>query len=124
MLSTVELKKYIYNEIQSKMGAISCGYIFFEEGSDSSIEGTYIFSKEGDYHIMYTEKGKIRSDIITKDKREVLWYAIAIFSNGIIMDFAMKNREKNRDFRRAFFEKEKQIFALFGEDFLQRKMQK
>lgn len=121
MLSTEELREYIEREIQSKIGPISCDYVFFKEGTDNSIEGTYIFSRDNAYHIIFTEKGKIRSDIVTQDEREVLWNAIEIFSNNIIMNFAMKNREANRDFRRALFEKEKQIFALFGEDFLQRK---
>ena len=30
-------------------------------------------------------------------------------------------QEKGKDFRRPLFEKEKKIFALFGEDFLKRK---
>jgi len=37
------------------------------------------------------------------------------------MKYAMNNQEKGKDFRRPLFEKEKKIFALFGEDFLKRK---
>lgn len=121
MLSTEDLKKYVYKEIESRIGVTSCDDVFFCEGTDDSIEGTYIFSKDNEYHIMFIEKGKIRNDIITKEEREVLWNAVNIFSINIVMAFAMKNRKKNRDFRRALFEKEKQIFALFGDDFLQRK---
>lgn len=83
--------------------------------------GTYIFTKNNEYHILFTEKGKVRSDIVTNDKREVLWNAIAIFSTNIIMNFAICNREKGKDFRRAFFAKEKEIFSLFGKDFEKRK---
>lgn len=35
--------------------------------------------------------------------------------------YNMNNQEKGKDFRRPLFEKEKKIFALFGEDFLKRK---
>ena len=94
---------------------------FFSEGADNSVEGTYIFNKNNEYHILYTEKGKIRSEIVTDEKREVLWNAVKIISAKIIMDFAMCNREKGKDFRRALFVKENEIFSLFGEDFEKRK---
>lgn len=71
--------------------------------------------------ILFTEKGKIRSDIVTHDEREVLWNAVGIFTVDIIMNYARHNRKKRNDFRRAFFEKEKEIFSLFGKDFEKRK---
>ena len=71
MLSTEELKNYVYNEIQMRLGEVSCGNLFFAEGTDNSVEGTYIFNKNNEYHILFTEKGKIRSDIVTDKKREV-----------------------------------------------------
>lgn len=121
MLSSEELKEYVYKEIQDKLGEITCSSLFFEEGTDNSIEGTYIFNKNNNYHILFTEKGKIRNDIVTNDEREVLWNALEIFSTNIIMEFAIKNREKGKDFRRALFAREKEIFALYGEDFFKRK---
>lgn len=121
MLSTEELKNYIHNEICARLGNVSCGNLFFTEGTDSSVEGTYIFNKNNEYHILFTEKGKIRSDIVTDDKREVLWNAVEIFSTNIIMNFAICNTEKGKDFRRALFAKEKEIFSLFGKDFKKRK---
>lgn len=71
MLSTEELKRYVCNEIQMKLGEVACGNLFFAEGTDDSVEGTYIFSKNNEYHILFAEKGKIRSDIVT-DKKEKL----------------------------------------------------
>lgn len=121
MLSTEELKNYVYSEIWTKLGDVSCGNLFFREGTDNSVEGTYIFAKNNEYHILFTEKGKVRSDIVTNEKREVLWNVIEIFSTNIIMNFAICNREKGKDFRRAFFAKEKEIFSLFGKDFEKRK---
>ncbi len=121
MLSTEELKQYVYNEIQDKIGNIACNSLYFKEGTDNSVEGTYIFTKENNYHILFAEKGKIRNDIVTNDKREVLWNALGIFSTNIIMEYAMKNREKGKDFRRALFAKEKELYALYGEDFSERK---
>ena len=49
---------------------------------------------------------------MTNEKREVLWNVIEIFSTNIIMNFAICNREKGKDFRRAFFAKEKEILQI------------
>lgn len=121
MLSTEELKNYVYGQIQNRLGVISSNNLFFAEGNDNSVEGTYIFTKNNEYHILFTEKGKIRSDVVTSKEREVLWNALEIFSTDIIMDFAIKNREEGKDFRRALFAKEIEIFSLFGKDFEKRK---
>ncbi len=121
MLSTDELKKYVCNEIRAKLGDAICANLFFTEGTDNSVEGTYIFSKNKEYHILFTEKGKIRSDIVMNEEREVLWNALQIVSSNLAMDYAMCHREKGRDFRRALFAKEKEIFSLFGNDFKKRK---
>lgn len=42
MLSTEELKNYVYNEVQTRLGEVSCGNLYFAEGTDNSVEGTYI----------------------------------------------------------------------------------
>lgn len=121
MLSTEELKEYVYKEIRTRLGNGSFDGLFFAEGLDNSAEGTYIFNKNNEYHILFTEKGKIRSDIITYDKREVLWHALETFSIDIILSFAICNSENGKDFRRALFAKEKEIFSMFGKDFEERK---
>ena len=122
MLSTEELKNYVYNEIRTRLGEVSCGNLFFAEGTDNSVEGTYIFNRNNEYHILFAEKGKVRSDVVTYEKREVLWNAVEIVCNNIIMQYAICNREKGKDFRRALFKKEVEIFSLFGEDFRKRKI--
>jgi len=121
MLSTEELKKYICKEVKDRIGNVSSSSLFFAEGTDNSAEGTYIFSKDNEYHILFTEKGKIRSDIVTNEERDVLWNIVGIFSRKIAMDYAIQNRKNGKDFRRALFEKEKEIFAMFGMDFALRK---
>ena len=46
MLSTEELKNYVYNEVQTRLGEVSCGNLYFAEGIDNSVEGIYIFNKK------------------------------------------------------------------------------
>lgn len=48
-------------------------------------------------------------------------YAVEIFSANIIMNFAIRNSKEGKDFRRALFAKEREIFSLFGKDFEERK---
>lgn len=121
MLSTEELEKYIYNEVCTRLGNVICGNLFFAEGTDNSIEGSYIFSKNEEYHILFTEKGKIRSDIVTNEEIDVLWNVLQIITPNVAMEYALCNREKGRDFRRALFSKEKEIFSMFGKYFEKRK---
>ena len=64
MLTTNELQKYIMSEINDKLDEISYSNVFFEKGDDNSAEGTYIFSTNSNYHILYAEKGKIRSCLL------------------------------------------------------------
>ena len=121
MLSTIELEQYIKREILNKLKNVNWEKINFKEGSDNSIEGTYIFCKNEKYHILFTEKGKVREDKTTLEKEEVLWNVVEIFSFDIAMEYAMNNREKGKDFRRALFKKELEIYSLFGEAFEKKK---
>ena len=117
MYTTIELKRYIINQIENKIGSVDWRKINFAEGNENSAEGTYIFSRDNVYHILFTEKGKVREDKITTDEKEVIRSVLVIVSFDIAMEFAISNREKNKDFRRKLFEKEVEIYSLFGETF-------
>lgn len=117
MYTTIELKRYIINQIENKIGSVDWRKINFAEGNENSAEGTYIFSRDNVYHILFTEKGKVREDKITTDEKEVIRSVLDIVSFDIAMEFAISNREKNKDFRRKLFEKEVEIYSLFGETF-------
>ena len=117
MYTTIELKRYIINQIENKIGSVDWRKINFAEGNENSAEGTYIFSRDNVYHILFTEKGKVREDKITTDEKEVIRNVLDIVSFDIAMEFAISNREKNKDFRRKLFEKEVEIYSLFGETF-------
>ena len=117
MYTTIELKRYIINQIENKIGSVDWRKINFAEGNENSAEGTYIFSRDNVYHILFTEKGKVREDKITTDEKEVIRSVLDIVSFDIAMEFAISNTEKNKDFRRKLFEKEVEIYSLFGETF-------
>lgn len=122
MLSTIELEKYIKKEIFDKLGEVNMDGINFKEGNNNSVEGTYIFNQNDEYHILYAEKGKVRDDKIVSEIEEILWCVLDIISFEIAMEYAIKNREDGRDFRRALFKKEVAIYSLFGEKFEKKKV--
>lgn len=121
MISTIELEQYIKKEIVEKIPEVDFSKINFCEGRDDSPEGTYVFTKDSNYHVLYTEKGKVRDDKKILDVEDVLWYVLDVFSFDMAMSYAMKNRVNGRDFRRALFKREIEIYALFGENFKKKK---
>lgn len=121
MLSTIELEKYIKKEIVDRFGEVKWGDINFKEGNKNSVEGTYAFNQNNEYHILYTEKGKVKEDKVTSEKEEVLCCIVEIISFDIAMEYAIENKEEGKDFRRALFKKEIEIYSLFGEKFEKKK---
>ena len=91
MLTTKELEKQIKNEIRSNLGDVSYSNLFFKKGTSRSEEGTYIFNKNNEYHILYTQKGEISLDVVTCEEREVLWYVLNNISISIACFFIFKN---------------------------------
>ena len=121
MLSTTELEKYIKKEILDRLGEVNWRDINFKEGNENGLEGTYIFNQNNEYHILYTEKGKVKEDSVTFEKEEVLWRIVEIISFDTAMKYAIENKEEGKDFRRALFKKEIEIYSLFGEKFEKKK---
>lgn len=117
MYTTIELKQYVKEQIESKIGNVNWETIKFEEGNEKSAEGTYIFSKDNVYHVLFAEKGKVRDEKITTDEKDIIISVLDIVSFDIAMEFAINNREKNKDFRIKLFEKEVEIYSLFGDEF-------
>lgn len=72
MYTTNELEKYITAQIESKLGSVDWTNVNFTEGNKNSVEGTYIFSKDNAYHILFAEKGKIRDEKVTTDEKNNL----------------------------------------------------
>jgi hypothetical protein len=121
MLSTSELEFEIKNTIKQVFPDLELTHINFCHGNDSSPEGVYIFSENEHYHFLFAERGSVRVDRILDNVRDVLWYVVRELSFGISNKYASKYTKDGEDFRRKLFEKELEIFSLFGEDFRDRK---
>ena len=121
MLTTSELEHHIKNIFKQVLPNVEMRFITFAHGNCNSPEGTYVFSENEQYHYLITEKGKIGLDEVILDERKVLWHVADNIIFNIALEFAAKNRQDGKDFRRKLFEKEIELFSLFGEDFRERK---
>lgn len=121
MLSTEELRTYILDQINGKISEDFSDYLFFSDVGKNRYEGAYVFSEENLYYIKYVEKWQVRKEITTDNEREVLWHILHEITAHTIIVYASQNREFGKDFRRPLFEKEIEIFSLFGKDFETRK---
>ncbi len=122
MLDTRELEKEIKSQITKTIPNINFNGINFSIGTDNSPEGTYIYAQEDKYHLVFTEKGKVRVHRELDTKDEVLWSVLDIVVFDVAMDYAMKNRVQGEDFRRQLFAKEIELYARFGKVFENRKI--
>lgn len=121
MKTTQELEKTIKQKIYEKIPNINLQIINFAEGSDSSPEGIYVFAENAEYIYMFTEKGSTREKIVLTDETELLWNILNSVLFEKAMEHATSSRQNGKDFRRALFSKEIELFSLFGEDFKKRK---
>ena len=121
MKTTQELEKTIKQKIYEKIPNINLQIINFAEGSDSSPEGIYVFTENDAYIYMFTEKGSTREKIVLTDETELLWNILNSVLFEKAMEHATSSRQNGKDFRRALFSKEIELFSLFGEDFKKRK---
>lgn len=122
LMDTNMLKKEIESQVTKVFPGIDLKQINFCEGGDNSPEGTYVFYKNNKYHILFTEKGKIRTHKEYESIDDILWEVLDIVLFNIAMEYAVKNKEKGRDFRRLLFAKEIELYAKFGKDFENRKI--
>ena len=121
MKKTYELEEYIKNEITRKLGKLDWMHIKFCEWEKKTAEGTYVFAKLGKYHIQFIEKGKLREEVITENREEVLWRIIKIFSFDIALESVKKEDLCKKEFRKVFFEKQLEVYSLFGKEFVERR---
>lgn len=121
MFSTQELEKYIVEKVSCRIENVNWENIFFQRIAPGSPEGIYIFSVNGEYHVSFAEKGKIKENLITTYAEEVLWQVVKCLSFSISFKYAVENREDGKDFRRMLFKKDLEVFFEFGENFGKRR---
>lgn len=84
------------------------------EGIDNSPDGTYIFYKNNNFHVVFTEKVKIRIHKEYDKVEDVLWDVLEIVLFDVAMDYALKNRSKEK-ISGDFYSKKKLNYILNSE---------
>ncbi|MCI9127235.1 MAG: hypothetical protein HFG28_08565 [Eubacterium sp.] len=121
-MNTKQLERKIKFQINKFFPELDLRQINFSEGIDSSPEGTYVFFKNDKFHVIFTEKGKIRMHEEYNIIDDVLWEVLEIVLFDMAMDYALKNREQGKDFRRLLFNQEIELFGKFGAEFKNKKV--
>lgn len=116
-MNTKKFERKIKVQINKIFPELDLKQINFSEGTDNSPEGTYVFFKDDKFHVISTEKGKIRAHEKYNTIDDVLWEVLEIVLFDMAMGYALKNREQGKDFRRYLFNKEIELFAKFGAEF-------
>lgn len=124
MLTTKELEKEIKDKILSILPEANFEGLYFRVGGENSSEGLYIFSKNKKYHIINTnEKGVVGRHVVCDEISEALWFALDYIAWKIAFQYAQEESKEGKDFRRALFAKEIEIYSKFGEEFKRRKIE-
>jgi len=122
MLNTKDLETKIKRRIKETISGLNLNKIVFEKATDNSKEGIYVFAEDDKYYFMFVEKGKTRERKELYAEEEVLWCVLDELVFEVAMRYAIENREKGVDFRKALFDKEIELFSRFGNDFKHRKV--
>lgn len=76
------------------------------------MEGLYIWTDEASYNYMYVEKGRPQKHIKTNDFFDIVYIVLSEYVWGIAMDYAINHVTKDKDFRRALFDKEIELWSV------------
>ena len=85
-MNTEQLEREIKVQVNKFFPELDWRQISFSEGTDNSPEETYIFSKDDNFHVMFTEKGKIRTHKEYDKVEDVLWDVLEIVLFDVAMD--------------------------------------
>lgn len=125
ILTTIELKEYVYSkfkviqdEFSEKKLKLNTNFFL---GKSDSLEGYYAFTLNEVYHYLFTEKGSIKFDKISTEINEITYWILENEIFNLAMIYARDNRKGEDNFRRQLFSKELELHAKLGEYFFQKK---
>lgn len=121
MLSTKELEKNIKTQIHKVLPDADLSLINFCDTVNNA-EGIYVYYENEKYHYVITERGKIISHLEENMIKDILWDILDIILFDIAVKYELANRVKGKDFRRLLFQKELELYAMFGDEFKEKKL--
>lgn len=122
MLTTKALEQELTDHIMKTVPAADLSNIYFCACNEKSPEGVYVFSQNNQYHYVLIEKGKAARHYTCTETADVLWYVLETALFELAVEYAKKNSGQTEDFRKLLFQKEIELFALFGQSFRERKI--
>ena len=120
-MNTKQLEREIRTQVNRVYPELDLRGIYFSEGTENSPEGTYVYSRGNEFHVVFIEKGKRKTQEICHKLNEVLWNVLETVLFDVAMDYALKHRVEGKDFRRPLFKKEVELYGRFSKEFENRK---
>ena len=121
LLSTKELEDYIKQTVNAQIENVSWKDFIFMPITTTSNDGIYIFSTQEEYLIIQSEKGITSLVLKSNNQNDILWEVLDIVVFHIALTYATQVYNHKSDFRRILFEKEIELFSLFGDDYKNKK---
>lgn len=122
MLNTEEIEKEIKKIICEKIPEANFQNLVFSKEYRNENERICVYSEGINYIALISERGEVVEKKVMNEIIDVLYFVINKVTFRIALEYAIENREKNKDFRRKLFSKEVELFSLFGEDFKLKKL--
>lgn len=113
------LFKRINDSVKEEYRTNELENLYFQESDDDYLPGTYVFSDKEGYHLDYVgDRGGIVEKNIIEDIDKLYFELCWELASTISTDYASKNREKGKDWRRVMFAKRLELLGSASDSFI------
>lgn len=109
-LKAIAEKDKIYTELN----------VLFTNNPPINFEGVYAYSDKAGYHYASIERGVMNMHRITDDFFEISYWIYSDTTFNMAVEYEYRNRKKNHDPRRIYFEKQLELLELIGASYRKR----
>lgn len=108
-----------YNDLRQRIAPAKKEFRFLTERQDDG--SPHVEIKDGQYHLITTERGLELSRRSTKEKDELLYWLISLDTFWMGVEFELQNRIEGQDFRRLLFARQIELLKRVDSDWAKRK---
>ncbi|MGB7605001.1 MAG: Imm63 family immunity protein [Lutisporaceae bacterium] len=94
--------------------------VLFTNTLPLNFEGMYAYADKGGYHYATIERGIMNMHKITDDLFEISYWIYSYATFNMAVEYEYRNRRKNRDTRRLYFQKQLELLELIGTNYRER----
>lgn len=112
-----ELFSLIDKEVEKEY-RVEDNSLFFQQSNENYLSGTYVYVDEKGYHLDYVgDRGSIVDRKIYTAIEDLFFQLCWEKVSSISINFASKNREAGKDWRRIMFKKRLELLKMLDDDY-------